>query len=286
MMRRSILVFSLLTWAMGPILAAERATFILTDGERKSGAVVFHGANRENLIDNHLNLSNDETGKEQTFTVDQVAVIDFVGGRPPAAELQALPANNSGNLLALKNGMMQTGTFVNMIGGETVLWKNQAGQEQQYPIRDVVRIYLNVQSARVAFDAPASSTPVATTGQVPAGVSKTVQVSAKQQWTGTGITVKRGDLVAFRATGQIAWGSNRGETAGPEGNANVQQPGYPVGGRLGALIGAVFGSAPFEIGANSQPIAMPADGPLLLGVNDNNLGDNGGAFTVVVTQVR
>jgi hypothetical protein len=29
---------------------------------------------------------------------------------------------------------------------------------------------------------------------------------------------------------------------------------------------------------------MPASGRLMLGVNDNELGDNGGAYTVVVTR--
>ena len=40
-------------------VAAERATFILTDGARKSGTVVFHGAAHENLINGNLNLGTD-----------------------------------------------------------------------------------------------------------------------------------------------------------------------------------------------------------------------------------
>jgi len=59
--------------------AAARATFILTDGERKSGIVVFHGGQNENLINGHLNLGVDN-GKDITFPIEQVAVIDFVGG--------------------------------------------------------------------------------------------------------------------------------------------------------------------------------------------------------------
>ena len=53
----------------------------------------------------------------------------------------------------------------------------------------------------------------------------------------------------------------------------------------GGLIGRVGTSAPFPIGSNSQPIVMPADGRLMLGVNDNEPGDNSGAFTVTVTKV-
>jgi hypothetical protein len=54
----------------------------------------------------------------------------------------------------------------------------------------------------------------------------------------------------------------------------------PVGG----LIGKVGNSAPFPIGSNTQPIVMPADGVLMLGVNDNQLGDNSGAFSVMIAK--
>ena len=55
----------------------------------------------------------------------------------------------------------------------------------------------------------------------------------------------------------------------------------PVGG----LIGRVGTSAPFPIGSNTQPIVMPADGRLMLGINDNQITDNSGAFTVSVVSV-
>ena len=61
----------------------------LTDGERKSGPVVFHGDARENLINGYLNLGTDS--RKDPFPSIRVAVIDFVGGRPQQTELQALP---------------------------------------------------------------------------------------------------------------------------------------------------------------------------------------------------
>src|SRR4051794_5000343 len=128
MIRRLISTVALVACAAGYTLAAtERATFILTDGERKSGPVVFHTDSRENLINGMLNLG-DENGKEMTFPVDQVAVIDFVGGTPQTSELSALPA--SGQLLALRSGQTEQGTFVNLIGGETVRWKDQNGSQR------------------------------------------------------------------------------------------------------------------------------------------------------------
>lgn len=268
------------------LAVGERATFILTDGERKSGAVVFHTESRENLINGNLNLSNDATGQEQTYRFDQVAVIDFVGGRPSAAELQTLPADSSIHVLVTRDGGSQFGTFVNMIGGDTVRWKNQAGEQQQFAIRDVRRIYLNAQSARTVFNYhPATNaTPaiVGTAGQVEPG---SVQVLANQPWTDTGVTVKKGDRITFRTTGQIAFGQSTGQVAGADGSATVTSAAYPVPVMpVGGLIGKVANSAPFPIGSNTQPIVMPADGRLMLGVNDDRLVDNSGAFSVVIAK--
>jgi hypothetical protein len=284
MMRKVISTGVLVACAGLYVLAAnQRATFILTDGERKSGQVVYHGDQRENLINGYLNLSNDTGGPEFTFPVGQVAVIDFVGGQPQATELSQLPA--SGHLLALRTGQTQTGTFVNMIGGDTLIWRNQAGDTQQYALNDVSRVYLNPQSARIAFNysgSGATAGAVGTAGTVPPAGA--VQVQANQAWNDAGITVKKGDRVSFNTSGQIAYGP--GMTAGPDGNPSMRQPTYPVAAMpAGGLIGRVGNGQPFPIGSNTQPIVMPNDGRLMLGVNDNELGDNSGAFTVTVTKI-
>jgi hypothetical protein len=54
--------------------------------------------------------------------------------------------------------------------------------------------------------------------------------------------------------------------------------------RSAVLIGRVGGSAPFVIGSNPQPFRMPASGVLMLGVNDNELTDNSGFFTVAIAR--
>src|SRR5215510_7828595 len=103
MFRKAISTGMLVAFAGLYALAAnERATFVLTDGERKSGQVVFHGDQRENLINGHLNLGNDAGGPEFTIPIGQVAVIDFAGGAPSATELAQLPT--SGHLLTLRSG--------------------------------------------------------------------------------------------------------------------------------------------------------------------------------------
>jgi hypothetical protein len=113
----------------------------------------------------------------------------------------------------------------------------------------------------------------------------TVRVDANPAWTDTGLTVRRGDRVAFRATGEINFGRSPGQTAGSDGNASLRKGSYPVSGMpVGALVGRIGNGAPFAIGSNTQPITMPADGRLTLGVNDDQVGDNSGFFSVVVTR--
>ena len=56
---------------------------------------------------------------------------------------------------------------------------------------------------------------------------------------------------------------------------------YPLQGvPAGALIGRVGSGAPFAIGTNTAPITMPANGPLMLGINDDVLNDNSGSYSV------
>jgi hypothetical protein len=260
-----------------------RATFILTNGQRESGGVVHHGGNDANLIDNNLNLALD-SGQEKSYGIDQVAVIDFAGGQPSATELQQIPS--TGPMLALRSGQSEPGTFQNIVHGNTLVWRNQSGQEQQYAVNDVARVYLNPQAARVAFNAPAAAAAVGTSGTASATMQPgEVRVQANDAWTDTGIQVKKGDRVSFRASGEITYGQSGGQTAGPDGNSATRQPNYPVPVMpAGGLIGRVGNTAPFPIGSNSQPIVMPADGRLMLGVNDNELGDNSGFFSVVVTR--
>jgi len=279
MVRRLIVTVALTVGAGVYALAAERATFVLTDGERKSGPVVFHGDARENLINGYLNLGTDN-GKDLTFPIDQVAVIDFVGGRPQQTELQTLPSDSGTHVLVLRNGVTQPGRFVNMVGGDTVRWQNQSGEQQQYAIRDVSRIYLNPQSALSVWNVR-QNRAIGTSGTaLEAGA---VRVNANQPWTDSGLTVRKGDRIAFRATGEIQWVP--GQTAGPDGNDAARRPEYPVAAMpVGGLIGKVGNSAPFPIGSNTQPIVMPVDGRLMIGVNDNDWSDNSGFFSVVITK--
>src|SRR5262249_54708240 len=128
MIRRLIATVALVGCAgIYAFAANENATFVLTNGERKSGALVHHGGKDTNLIDENFNIGTPD-GKEQSIPASQVAAIDFAGGQPSASELQAIPA--SGHFLVLRNGQSQNGEVVNIAHGNQLLWKKAAGQEQ------------------------------------------------------------------------------------------------------------------------------------------------------------
>lgn len=274
---------------------AERATVVLTDGTRQSGELVFHGSGNRNIIDNFLNLG--QNGSEKTIPLDQVALIDIGGEQPAAADFQQLPGSPGQHLLVMRGGGMQRGRLVNVINGDTVQWENEAGQTQQYAVRDVMRIYTNSDAARrlypqlaAAAAASSSAAPAATAtsgvadAPVPAGA---IRIPANQPWVPAGVLVRRGQRVVFGVTGQVQFSTQASHVAGPDGNPGVQTPNLPLAGApVGALIGRIGSSAPFLIGSNRQPVLMPESGPLLLGVNDTDVTDNAGAFVVQLQQVR
>src|SRR4029077_161272 len=91
--------------------------------------------------------------------------------------------------------------------------------------------------------------------------------------------------IQFTARGNIML--SRSVSSGPDGNPSVTSPNvrYPLRGvAAGALIGRVGNSAPFAIGSNTGPIEMPTNGPLMLGINDDVLEDNGGSYSVNISR--
>jgi hypothetical protein len=267
------------------LTAAERATVVLTSGERRSGEVVATGNDNAAFVGGQFRLI--ENGQEHAIPIEQVAVIDFTGGTPSPLELSRVAPNTGGQTAIMRSGHAQGGKFVNIIRGDTLLWENGRGQQEQYPLRDVSRVYLNPASARSVYNAERDRGGVGvgtgTTGTLTGGT--TVNVLANVPWTDTGITVNAGDRVMFQASGTINYGQSAGQTATPDGGSE-RRAGYPDPTvPVGALIGKVGNNGtPFAIGTQRQALGMPASGRLFLGVNDNERRDNSGAFTVIVAK--
>ena len=283
MLRRCFLTVALGACAVAPMWAQDRATYVLTNGERHNGLIVY-GRGDNHIVDDKFHINS--SGRQLVFEPDDVAVIDFVGGTPDPAELEALPRDTQ--LMVLRNGSTQRGRLHNLLRLRTptrvdvVQWVNEAGQRNNIPIGEVRRLYLKPDNARTSFFG---------TGQSPAAAAGTVlepgavRVDAVQQWNSTGINVRAGDSLSFRATGRVSFGQGAAQTAGPDGNDSLRGGTYPVPAMpVGGLIGRVGNSAPFPIGSNTQPIRMPANGTLMLGVNDAEVGDNSGFFSVVVNR--
>ena len=144
MARRILLVALAVCVSSWALSAAERATFILTDGQRVSGTLDPRG----DSSGAELRLVGGGT-RRQTFNVDEVAVIDFSGGSPGANELAALPRR--GHMLPMRNGRMQVGSLVNVVNGDTVVWREEGGAQRNIPVRQIARVYLNPNNARDTF---------------------------------------------------------------------------------------------------------------------------------------
>ena len=286
------------------MLAAERATFVLTDGERVSGEVVFHTDARTNIRadKNEFNLKVAD-GTERPIPFAQVVLIDFLGGQPRDEELAAVPS--SGHLMTLRNGENKVGRLVDMVGGTTVVFDELNGGRLTVPITTVRRVYLQPDRIRESYDVAGAvsrvrpsqaATPQANTGRGQNQNSRAgrgnsnassgnVTVRGADEWVDAGITVKRGQQVTFAASGQVFASRDNSAASNADGalapNANAALP----SAKVGALVGKVGANGtPFLIGSNRDGITMPATGRLMLGVNDDNHDDNSGSFSVAISR--
>ena len=208
----------------------------------------------------------------------------------PANETQA--AQGAEHILITTRGDVMTGRLVNIEGGQGSAQPNEprsvtfraGGAEQRLRFSEVARIYLgNYPRPTTAAPAPAPA-PV----PAPAAPEGSVRVLANQQWTATNMMIRRGDRVLFTPEGEIQLSGEADDKASASGSlkgrtvANSPMPAVLAG----ALIGRIGNGAPFPIGNQSVPLPMPGDGPLWLGINDDQVSDNAGALVVRVIVTR
>lgn len=281
-MIRRLLASCVLTACVGVVaLANHQATFVLRNGNRVNGELSYKGGTSYTL-----------NGRD--YPSDDIALIEFVPGEPSADELRQIPTvdNNPSeherHVFVTRNGEVIFGKIYHISAdGNTITYDRREGGRHDISADQLARVYVNPAGARRVYynvlnAAPAAA--VATSGAVPYGA---ISVNANQPWTDTGITVKKGDRLSFITSSQIqiAQGPNAEFTAAADGsgNFNVPRTNYPVPAMaVGGLIARAGNSAPFPIGSNTQPITMPANGRLYLGVNDDQFGDNSGAFIVSI----
>jgi hypothetical protein len=121
-------------------------------------------------------------------------------------------------------------------------------------------------------------------GGRPGGLrERDVSVPAGSSWRDTGVTVRPGQTLYFRASGEVRWGPGRKD--GPDGERNSpRNDARPIPSRPAAgLIGRVGeGDDFFFIGGDQGAIRVRGGGRLYLGINDDYLQDNSGSFRVTV----
>jgi len=114
-----------------------------------------------------------------------------------------------------------------------------------------------------------------------------ITVSATTRWTDSGIDVAAGDVISFSVAGTVSLGDDRSLGAEGDLDAAAPAPRRPMPDRpAGALIGRI-GTSPddtFFIGAERLPFRVRTSGRLFLGINDDTLDDDDGAFQVAVTR--
>jgi hypothetical protein len=267
MFKRTILALSVaaLTFT-GVAQAQENATLTLRNGDKVTGQLVDLGG---------VGFTVRVNGAERNIPTNDVAVIDFAGGSMTDADWNKVTGGNQ--VVWLKSGETVSGQLFD-IGGTSPLkitFKTASG-DREFSSNEIGRIVL----AR-------PSNAVATSGanlQAPSGTG--ISVNPKQPWTSTGMTVRKGEVLSFNATGEVQLSSDPNDVATAFGSksgrkaANAQMPNVLAG----ALIGRIgTNGQPFAIGSGVS-VTMPAAGQLFLGVNDDGFEDNQGELRVDVNR--
>jgi hypothetical protein len=274
LMRRTVMAALVLAVGLAsPAAAQQNATLVLRSGEKLGGELVDMGAG---------GLSFRVNGQPRKFPLDQVAVIDFVGGGNNIASSELDQVGDGG--VVTTDGQSVRGTLYDVAGRFPlkITIDLPGGGTRDYRSTDLKRIYVARPPSSSTGRGGSPSTP--SQPSTPGG-SGTVRVAGNQRWVDTGLTVRQGDRVRFSATGEVQLSSDGGDVATPAGSKTGRRPGGPMPQTLaGALIGRIGAARMFGIGDQTTPLPMPADGRLFLGVNDDNVDDNRGEFQVEVTR--
>ncbi len=115
------------------------------------------------------------------------------------------------------------------------------------------------------------------------GIAKelTLQVPSREEWTYANVNVRKGDRISLSASGKIKLSPTK--ECGPEGIALDDKDKLIASSPTGSLI-AVIGddNDDFIFVGKEKEFTAARDGKLFLSVNEGNLSDNEGSFSVRV----
>jgi len=270
MFKRTILALSVaaLTFT-GVAQAQENATLTLRNGDKITGQLVDLGG---------VGFTVKVNGADRNIPTNDVAVIDFAGGTMTDADWNRV--NGGDQVVWLKSGETVNGQLYDISGTSPlkITFKTASG-ERQFSSSEIGRIVLSRPSSAVATSGTANL-------QAPTGNG--ISVSAKQPWTATGLTVRKGETLNFNATGEIQLSTDTNDISSAYGaKSGRKASNSPLPQVLaGALIGKIGPNGqPFPIGTG-VPVTVPAAGQLFLGINDDGFDDNAGEFRVDITRQK
>jgi hypothetical protein len=259
-----------------------RATVLLRNGERVSGVL--------EDVENNTVFVRMSLHDQRKISVSEVALIDFVGGASGLPETELAAARGANHIALLRGGNSLQGQFVDIRGGEagaggephSLIFRTTDGREQSVSLDNVSRVYFGnfPSTTNVANNAPTSAVTTSN-DPLPAGA---VRVPGNASWVATPYTVRKGDRVGFQVTGRVQLSDDTNDIAHAAGSLKQRHArNAPLAQNFaGALIARVGNSAPFPIG-DQTTVTMPADGQLMLMVNDDEHSDNRGEFIVQIT---
>ena len=249
---------------IGTAQAQDNTTLTLRSGERVTGHLVDLGGTAFTVRVNN---------QERRIPRNDVAVIDFVGGTMSDADWAKFTGTEQ---VVLRNGQTVDGHLVD-IRGTTPKKLNvrTSSGDREFSSSEVSRIVL-AKPSNVAATTGTSSTP-GTPG------STSITVPGNQPWTPTGITVRKGEMLTFNASGQVTLSADTNDVATASGAKSGRYAPKSVLPKslAGALIGRIANGQPFGIGEHNS-FQAPASGQLFLGVNDDSFPDNQGQFQVSI----
>lgn len=266
---------------------AQRVTVLLRSGDRVSGDLASFDQSTMDI--------RASSGQRSPVRWNDVVLLDFASDARSLPDTERPAASRTDSTIILDGGQSLHGRvvdFVNEGGPDAAVVFAEADRGQQTIRLDRVgRIYVSTFTPQALSAAGLSETSTndAQTGasvQTDASGTVTVTVPGNSRWVATGLFVRNGERVLLSADGTVYLRSGSQDPARPAGALAARSaPGAPLPALLaGALIGRVGErGVPFGIGDQTS-IPMPAAGQFYLGINDDELSDNSGSFSVRITR--
>ena len=267
MIRRLTLAALAIVLVASSAFAGADVTLVFKNGNRLTGELIDHGG---------VGFSLTVNGQLRTVPEREVARIEFQGNAPVPEEVRGQFKADQ-HVVVLTNGNAVFGRLYDMTGKTPlrITFDTPSGQ----------RTLSSNEIRTIHFVAPSSTdstAPTATTGSTP-GIpeGEGIIVPGNQRWVDTGIVVREGQRISWTARGEVQISTESANKANPSGSLRGTKGVGPLPDQLtGALIGRIGPSAPFPMGASQQNVPMPASGRLFVGINDDHVDDNQGAFRV------